>query len=370
MWGRFSPPPILNNKTGTSDMKDCSVRMVLIVAAAVAVAFPLDTRAATQKAATPPPANQVLVQVNGVDITRGALNRYMDMMVALLKNKRRNTPPDIEAKFRKKKLAPLSNELYRRAVFSTCLAHSNITVSAAIRKEVESDCLKGYGRPKQTFEQLKAVVAKAGFAKEFEDNINFDARLRTFVTTVYSNRYYVSDAEIKKVKDGVIAFNKRAELTNQVTLAQAKAVLKQAREGADFAKLAAKYSYFDDDEERKKGGDLGDCDESDFADEKHIWLKLLTISPGSVTDVLETEDGYAIFKVVRKNKPEESQTGGESLRLWKILFRRAFQFPPQSDDEVRVDVEREVREKLLMDIYKAFRAQSKVIYPNGHIKAQ
>lgn len=350
-------------------MRDFCERMALRIAVVAAVLSPVVTFAAPQKTAQPP-ASQVLVQVNGVDITRGALNRYMDMMVFLLKNKRRNTPPDIIAKFRKKKLAPLSNELYRRAVFSTCLASSNITISAAVRKEVENDCLKGYGKPKQTFEELKSAVEKAGFAKDFDDNLNFDARLRTFVSTVYSNRYYVSESDLKKVKDGVAAFNKRAEATNQVTLAHANDVLKQAQSGADFKKLAAKYSYFEDNEEKKKGGNLGDCDESDFADEKHIWNKLSSLPAGSITDVLETEDGYAIYKVVRRNKPEESQTGGESLTLWKIFFRRAFQFPPQTDDELRIDVERETREKLLMDIYKVFRAQSKVIYPNGHIKAQ
>lgn len=350
-------------------MKGCNLTVLLAAILSAAILLSHGAGAAPKKSA-PPPASQILVQVNGVNITRGDLNRYMDMMIVLLKNRRKNTPPEVIAKFKKKKLAALSNDLYRRTLFSTCLANSNITVTAAMRREVERDCLKGYGKKKQTFEQLKTVVAKAGFAKDFEDNLAFDAKLRTFITTVYSNKYYVTEKDLKKVKDGLAAFNKRAAETNKVTLAWADAVLKQARSGVDFAKLAAEHSYFEDDEEKKKGGDLGDCDESDFADEKHIWRKLSELAPGSISDVLETEDGYAIYKVVRKNTPEKSQTGGESLTLWRIFFRRAYQFPPQTDDELRVDIERETRENLLIDIYKAFRAQSKVIYPNGHIKAQ
>ena len=318
------------------------------------------------KAPAKPSANQILVRVNGVNITRGQLNRYMDMMVVLLKNKRKTTPPELIAKFRRKKLVAFSNDIYRRTLFATCLAHSNIVVTAATRAAVEKDCLAGYGRPKQTFAELKSVMAKSGFAKEFEANLEFDARLRTFVTTVYSNRYYVSEADLKKVKDGVAAYNRRAEATSQVKVAHAAAIRKRVLAGEDFAKLA---DVFSEDDEKQKGGVLGDCDESDFADEKEIWRKLSALKENAVSEVLETEDGYSLYKVLRRNAADKSQTGGESLTLARIFFRRAFLFPPQTDDELRIDVEKETRDKLLSDLYKAFRAQSDVTYPNGHIKA-
>ena len=384
MWGRFSPPPILDKKDHLMRMNLTKLVVVPTVSMMTAVLLAASPAAVKPTSATQPKpvaqpkpkalakvppkpsANQILVRVNGVNITRGQLNRYMDMMVVLLKNKRKTTPPELIAKFRRKKLVAFSNDIYRRTLFATCLAHSNIVVTAATRAAVEKDCLAGYGRPKQTFAELKSVMEKSGFAKEFADNLEFDVRLRAFVTTVYSNRYYVSEADIKKVKAGLAAYNRRAEATNQVTLAHAAAVRKRAMAGEDFGKLADAYS---EDEEKQKGGLIGDCDESDFADEKEIWRKLSGLKENAVSEVLETEDGYVLYKVLRRNNAEKSQTGGESLTLARIFFRRAYLFPPQTDDELRVDVEKEMRDKLLSDLYKVFRAQSDVTYPNGHIKA-
>ena len=323
--------------------------------------------AAKPAAAQKPSGDQVLVRVNGVDITRRQLDRYVDMMVALLKNKRKSTPPELIAKFKKKNLRTLSNELFQRTVIRTCLANSNVTVIAAAKQAVERECLKNFGKRKQTLDELKAFVAKAGFGKDFEEGMAFDLRLKSFIMTVHSNVYYVSQQRLEKVKADMAAYNRRADATNRLTLARAEGVLKRIRAGEDFGKLA---DAFSEDTEKKAGGDLGDCDETDFPEEKHIWRKLWAMKAGAVTDVLETDEGYVIIKVVRRNTVEQSQTGGESLTLARIFFRQAYKFPPQSDDELRVDVEQEIREKLFADVYRAFRAQSKVIYPNGQVKAK
>ena len=314
-----------------------------------------------------PSGDQVLVRVNGVDITRRQLDRHVDMMVALLKNRRKNTPPELVVRFKKKNLRALSNELFQRTVIKTCLANSNVTVTADAKKAVERECLRNFGRKKQTLDELRAIISKAGFGKEFEEGMSFDVRFRSFITTVHSNVYYVSQERLDKVRAGMLAYNQRADATNRLTLARAEGVLKRIRAGEDFKKLA---DAFSEDAEKKPGGDLGDCDESDFPEEKHIWRKLWSMKAGEVTDVLEMEEGYVIFKVVRRNTVEQSQTGGESLTLARIFFRQAYRYPSQSDDELRVDVEREVHEKLYADIYRAFRAQSQVIYPNGHVKAK
>ena len=134
----------------------------------------------------------------------------------------------------------------------------------------------------------------------------------------------------------------------------------------DFGTLADKYSQ---DTEKKKGGSLGDCDESDFADEKHIWRTLSGLPAGAVSDLLETEDGYSIFKVLRRNTAEQSETGDASVTLARIFFRRAYLIPDQPDDELRGELEQEKRRKLMAEVYRRFRAQSEVSYPNGPVRA-
>jgi len=327
------------------------------------IGAPVEKKAATLALS---PTN-VLVRVNGVDITYGQLERHINMMVALLQNKRKQPlSPDMVAKFKKKNRKPLSDELYQRAVFSTCLAKSNVTVTAQARTQVERECQRNFGKRKQTLGDLKAYMGKTGFGKEFADNLDFDIRLRSFLTAVYSNEYFVSQADLAKARANIVAYNKRAAATNDIVFAYASGILKRAKAGEEFAKLADAYSQ---DTEKNKGGNLGDCDESDFADEKHIWRILSGLSAGAVSDLLETEDGYTIFKVLRRNTAEQSETGDASLTLARIFFRRAYLIPDQSDDELIVDLEQEKRRKLMGEVYRRFRAQSEVSYPNGPIRA-
>lgn len=308
----------------------------------------------------------VLVHVNGVDITRSQLERYSDMMVMFLKNNRKNVTAEQIAKFKKRNLRPFSNNLYHRTVISTCLAHSNVVELAEARTAVEKEYLQKFGKRKQTFMELQKVASGAGFKKEFSDNLAHDIRFESFVRTVYSNDFYVTQEKVDQVRANLIAYNKRAAATNEVTMALAKSLVERIRNGEDFSKLADAYSVDDD---KKAGGDLGECDESDFTDEPFIWRTLAKIKDGEVSDVLETEDGYVIYKVLRRKTAEESLTGDAALVLARIFFRRAYVFPEQTNEELWSDIEKETRTKLFSDIYRKFRAQSIVIYPNRPIRA-
>ena len=88
-----------------------------------------------------------------------------------------------------------------------------------------------------------------------------------------------------------------------------------------------------------------------------------------MSDLLETEDGYSIFKVLRRNTAEQSETGDASVTLARIFFRRAYLIPDQPDDELRGELEQEKRRKLMAEVYRRFRAQSGVSYPNGPVRA-
>lgn len=315
-----------------------------------------------------PSSGIVLVRVNGVDITRAQLDRKLDMMVALLKNKKKTMTSDEVAKFKKKNLIPLSNALLYQKILETNLASSNIISNAAAEREVKNEFLRKFGKRKQSWQDLVAYVKGTGFDKDFNDRFAFEIRLRSFFMTVHSNQYYVTQSDIEKVKADVSAYNKRAAATNKVTLAYAQNILKKARSGEDFAKLANHYSQ---DKDQNDGGSLGDCDESDFlGGDQYVWKILNSLKVGDVSDILQTEEGYVIYKVVRRNTAEQSQTGSASLTLSRIFFRCAYLFPEQTDEELRDDVEREKREKLAIDVYKAFRAQSKVSYPNGPVRVK
>lgn len=327
----------------------------------------------------------ILARVNGVDITWRSLSRYTDMMVALLKNRRKNhTPEDIQ-RFKKKFTPRFSSDLLQRTLLTTCLSASNIVVTAAMKAQVERDFVRNYGMKGQKFEDLKALLGKEGFAQELDEALKADMTVKQFLTTVHSNDYFVSEKEIKDVRRGMEMRNRIAVETNKLQVARAEKILAEIRKGGDFAKLADRYSQDNDrgnDPNEKKaaeakpaepgetrivGGDIGECDESDFVTDKHVWQQLSRMKEGEVTGLLELEDGYAIYKVVKVNSLEESNSGDKSLKLARIFLRRAYEFPEQTDGELRVDLEREKRGELNAKVYRAFRRLSTVEYPDGHI---
>ena len=314
----------------------------------------------------PVPPNRILVRVNGVDITRAKLDSYVNFMAVLLKNKSPKVTPEKLKAFKTRNLTRFSNDLLVKTMLASCLDKSNIVVSATMRQSVENDFAKNYGRKNQNFAQIKAVVKQAGALRELDENLAFESRFKTFVTTVYSNRYYVTDAQVKEYRERVEHFNKVAAATNELNQALAQKALVRVKNGEEFAKLADELSQ---DPDKRPGGLVGECDEHDFEDAKQVWMAVSSLKAGGTTGVIDLEDGFAIYRVDARKSAEESESGMEAILLSRIFFRRAFTFPAQSDKEFREDIEKELRAKLFDDIVKAFRAQSSIEHPEGITEA-
>ena len=342
------------------------MKIRLVLSVVVFFFLVLCAGAAKKPARRDVPLPDVLVCVNGIDITRVQLERYTDMMVVFLRNNRRNVSEELIAQFKKRNLKHFSDNIFHRMVISTCLAHSNVVELAEARVAVEKEYIQKFGKRKQTFAELRKVVEDAGFKQEFDDNFAYDVRFESFVRTVYSNEFYVTQKKVDQVRANLEAYNKRATATNEVNVALAKSLLERIRKGEDFSKLADLYSADDD---KKAGGSLGECDESDFSDEPFIWRILSKMKEGDVSEVIETDEGYAIYKVVQHKTAAQSLTGDPALVVARIFLRRAYIFPEQTNEELWRDVEKETRTKLFSDIYKRFRARSSVIYPNRPVRA-
>ena len=91
-----------------------------------------------------------------------------------------------------------------------------------------------------------------------------------------------------------------------VVKAKAEGLLKQAKSGADFAELAKKYS--EDEGSAKNGGDLDYFGKGKMVPE--FDQVVFTMEPGQVTDLVKTQFGYHIIKLVDK-KPAATRTLAE-----------------------------------------------------------
>jgi parvulin-like peptidyl-prolyl isomerase len=134
---------------------------------------------------------------------------------------------------------------------------------------------------------------------------------------------------------------------------KAEEVLRRARGGEDFAKLAKEFST--DPGSAEKGGDLGwfghgvmvpEFDQAAFA-----------LKPGEISDIVESKFGYHIIKVEErktetKDGKQEDQVHARHILIGESQAENQFGRPQSGREKARMAVEQEKQKKLLDEIVK------------------
>ena len=221
------------------------------------------------------------------------------------------------------------SEILRRELLRQFAAKHNIFPTKEDYAAYTPQLTKTLRRQGKSLEEIAAEFGNAE-GKMFLEYTADDAiapRLREVIDT--EGKLDITDDDVLNISNRIARFQANAAASNEVQRATLAKAAEELAAGADFVEVAKKYSISPEDARVWTDGFLDELD--DVADFR-TWVR--SAKEGSVSPVLELEDGVAIVKVAKK---ELETLGQGEIRLPQDIYtlvrivRPFYESPPDMD---------------------------------------
>lgn len=306
------------------------------------------------------PTNAAVVVINGKNVTKADFFTQAKLWAALFTCCGKNMTAEKAYEAVEKNKDKLVDSYIFLEMVNGMTNSDDIVITPQQRATLEARYVRNFAKgQKKTFSNLIQSVKSKGVESEFRARFDADLKYEAYFHGNYSNEYAVTEQDIDKQFAYVKRYNEIVARTNACTEAIAGKIISEARAGADFAKLAKKWSFADNND---NGYDLGDCTSDDFKSEKpEYWDTVSHLKPGEVSDLLKTEEGYEIVKNIGTN----GYTTADGIHLARIFLRRAMILPDLPRDEMRDELESARMERARKKAQIVIRKQNSLKFPYG-----
>ncbi|HEY6873139.1 MAG TPA: peptidylprolyl isomerase [Geobacteraceae bacterium] len=286
---------------------------VSILSIQAAVAFGEEAKAAEAKPAAAPAKTEaapqkspadVLVKVNGTNITRSEVERATKILLA-----QSRAPQNLSADMRKQAEDAALEQLVGAELLYQ--AGSKLEIKD-LDKQITDKVNQGKSRFKSPAEFEAALKANDLTEKELVDIVRKDVVINNLFEKEIVSKLTVSEADVKKFYDEnqdkfkkpesyhashiLIGVEPKATAEEkQKAREKAEAVRKKILAGEDFATLAKAESTCPS---KEKGGDLGTFGKGEMV--PSFEKAAAALKPGEISDVVETQFGYHVIKLIEK----------------------------------------------------------------------
>ena len=255
-----------------------------------------------------PDSNKIMVTTNTFKLTTGEVIKTMqDNLGNRMEELKKMKPEELD-----KIIKDNARGIAEKKILLAAVDDADISVT---QEEVDSVLTIQYNKAGGK-ERFTGLLAKNNLdIKFYEQDVRSTLLIQHYLDQVITREIEVSEAEILGEYDKSYTGDRTATVRHILLLTQGKSeqekqkirkkmedILAEARSGKDFAELAKKYS--EDRGSKDKGGIYEDFEKGAMV--KPFEDAAFSVPIGDISDIVETQFGYHILKVIDRKKNNQS----------------------------------------------------------------